>query len=1037
MRQKKIKIKLFILILLAIGCFFCFEIIELRAASNCIVINEIMLDRSGESKHEFIELYNNSDNNIDLSNYSLKKKTQSGSESNLVSKSKFMGIIPAHGFFLIAHPDYEDELGADLAYSGSSYSIAKNNTVILYNPEEAAIDKVGLGEAGDFEGSAVANPENDQSVERKELGIDTDNNLNDFILRNTPSPGSFKLIEDKICGDGEINQSSEECDDGNLEAGDGCDDACKIEDNGNQGAQTGTTTESAAAENIQSERRIVIFGTIVINEFVSDPADGELEWIELYNTRETDIDVGNWRIREGSGSETVLSGFIDKFLVVEKPKGNLNNKGDIIELRDQNNVIIDRVVYGDWDGGGIDNNAPCAGDPNSVARWFDGRNSYNNKYDFAITTAPTKGEANIIQNDVDDLVILGEAAEPFEPNKTCIFITEILPNPFGADQGNEFIELYNNCEADIDLSGWYFEDASAKQYKFTKFIIKPNQYISLNRAETKIALNNSEDILKLYTPSAKEPARAVEYAKAKEGCSYHLADITKNIWQWSERNTPGEENYILAINHPPLVDFNIPDKGYVFKEIIFDSSDTIDEDNDELNYYWDFGDGATNTLAMAGHYFSLPGIYSIKLIADDGKTEAQKIKDIQIINPNADLGIQVLDWNEEFKSANIKINELVPNPIGNDKGQEWIEIYNDSNAQVNLLNWQICDSSEKSFKFTDDLWIDSFGYLTLNQEETNLTLNNNREELMMYDTRGELIDLVSYEEAQEGKVYALGENNKWFWSSIATPQEKNIIKVSDDHIVSYALAGENNLSGQDKITSFEFNEINSLEIGQKAKVKGQVAVLPGVLGSQYFYITASSGVQIYNYKKDFPALSLGDLVEVEGEVSQSRGEKRIKTANKESIKIIGYQDAPKPKDELCENLSESNIGELISVSGEIVEKKGSSLYLDDGSGEVAVYIKSSTGISVKEISEGDLLSVSGIISQVDGNIRLLPRTSDDIIKKDQESGFDGMVLGEVAVNDEWSLAERDKKLELFQYLLIIAGAIIVLLFGLLIKEKQN
>ncbi|MBU4370136.1 hypothetical protein KKG58_05295, partial [Patescibacteria group bacterium] len=55
---------------------------------------------------------------------------------------------------------------------------------------------------------------------------------------------------------------------------------------------------------------------------------------------------------------------------------------------------------------------------------------------------------------------------------------------------------------------------------------------------------------------------------------------------------------------------------------------------------------------------------------------------------------------------------------------------------------------------------------------------------------------------------------------------------------------------------------------------GVVIVEPGILGKQFFYI---NGIQIYSYYKDFPELAIGDEISIKGIISQSRGEKRIKT----------------------------------------------------------------------------------------------------------------------------------------------------------------
>ena len=85
-----------------------------------------------------------------------------------------------------------------------------------------------------------------------------------------------------------------------------------------------------------------------------------------------------------------------------------------------------------------------------------------------------------------------------------------------------------------------------------------------------------------------------------------------------------------------------------------------------------------------------------------------------------------------------------------------------------------------------------------------------------------------------------------------------------------------------EITTLE--KIRDEDIGDKVVVTGVVAVEPGVLGTQYFYIVGSPGVQVYMYKKDFPDLKIGDRVEVMGELSESGGEARLKTSEKSDIK---------------------------------------------------------------------------------------------------------------------------------------------------------
>jgi len=165
--------------------------------TDYVVINEIKL--AGETtKDEFIELYNPTDENINLENYRLSRKTKSGSEYNLLTT--FSNVdLPAGEYYLVAHDDYVGGYTPD-AYYSTSQSIAKDNTIILYSDQgETIVDLVGLGEAGEFEGEPTQNPESGESVERLSQAsstIDTDINNDDFGLNSTSSPVSLAgLVE--------------------------------------------------------------------------------------------------------------------------------------------------------------------------------------------------------------------------------------------------------------------------------------------------------------------------------------------------------------------------------------------------------------------------------------------------------------------------------------------------------------------------------------------------------------------------------------------------------------------------------------------------------------------------------------------------------------------------------------------------------------------------------------------------------------------------------------------------------------------------
>ncbi len=796
----------------------------------------------------------------------------------------------------------------------------------------------------------------------------------------------------------------------------------------------------------ESENFNYKLGDIVINELVSDPADFEVEWLELFCNLNEKIDLTDWHIKEGSGAKTNLQGEIDDFFIIEKPKGNLNNKGDIAELY-YKDILIDRVIYGKWEGV---SNAPVAGDPFSIARKIDGYTTFNNQNDFSVTTKPTKNSSNIIiseePEETKEEISIKEVEEKINYDYSAeILISKILPNPKGSDTGNEFIEIYNSGSEDVDLNGWRLGDESKKRYKIETdrdggSIIKAGEYFVIYRYESKIALNNTGDTVKLFHPFRDEPIIELNYEKAKENQSYNL-DLESGKYVWSEFLSPGKENNIEKIDHPPMVDFDCPEKVALAKPIIFDSSDTIDEDGDDLKYFWDFGDGFTNVLANPEHTFFKAGAYTVKLIVSDLENEAVKEK-IIIVGELVKEKINNSTNNPEAET-NIIINEIMPAPLGADSEEEFIEIYNRGEAKINLFNWRVddIDGGSKPFFFSEEFILGAGKYFVLERAESKIALNNTGDEARILNQENKLIDSVNYAKAISGEAYARGQNNKWFWTTNPTPGRENIIRVNDSQIAlaeAPKVLGITNIKREDdKIKEILLENIKDLKIGDKIVTKGVVAVLPGVLGSQFFYIVGSPGIQIYNYKRDFPDFKVGDYIEVSGEISESGGERRLKTKTQADFKILEHKGAPEPKQKICEKIDESNIGELIAVSGEVVERKSSAIYLDDGTEEIKVYIKSSTGINVRDIKEGANLAVSGILGKTSSGLRLLPRFNDDIVRKDIESEEHAQVFGEISTSNEWELAARDKKLELFKYLLVIAGFLIILLVGLLIKIRKN
>lgn len=136
--------------------------------------------------HDFIELYNPTDADIDLTGYTVEYFSGKGGSGG---KATLTGSIPSGGHFLIqggqgnggttALPTPDADTG--LTMSGT------NGAVQLADAAGTAVDTVGYGSATLNEGSPVAGASNSQSVSRDAAGTDTDNNAADFTT-GAPTP---------------------------------------------------------------------------------------------------------------------------------------------------------------------------------------------------------------------------------------------------------------------------------------------------------------------------------------------------------------------------------------------------------------------------------------------------------------------------------------------------------------------------------------------------------------------------------------------------------------------------------------------------------------------------------------------------------------------------------------------------------------------------------------------------------------------------------------------------------------------------------
>lgn len=247
-------------------------------------------------------------------------------------------------------------------------------------------------------------------------------------------------------------------------------------------------------------------------------------------------------------------------------------------------------------------------------------------------------------------------------------------------------------------------------------------------------------------------------------------------------------------------------------------------------------------------------------------------------------------------------------------------------------------------------------------------------------------------------------------------------------------------------------ELQDVDVGKCIKMKSYVISLPNSIIDKCFYV---SGAQIYSYSKNFPDIGIGDEVNIVGEVSSNRGEKRIKIKEKDNIKIISKQSIKKEYYEIynSEDL-DLNIANLVSITGEITSKtKNHIIIKNDNEQEFDVYISNKLYGSLDNINRGDNVSVIGIVNKINDKFRILLRDFNDVKKNinkndfniamiqdkvESSYGYSDLISGNVSLNnDEYVIDTNNKKYTILLIILSTFVLFVIILLVLLFNKSRN
>jgi len=368
-----------------------------------------------------------------------------------------------------------------------------------------------------------------------------------------------------------------------------------------------------------------------------------------------------------------------------------------------------------------------------------------------------------------------------------IIINELMYNPKGNDDGNEWLEILNISQNTITLNtNWRLYKASSGKNHIINQPVSGD--FSLEPQEFAILTTDPQIFLSNY-PNFNGTLIKVSFGSLLNSSdTLKILDDQKNeisVLNYSKDLGGYENNKTLEIVNPlnpsilkeSLVDLGTPGKqNSVFEQITTNNSFSNSNNNLANNNQISIPTNTEiiyntniNTTESANQTSNQPTANTNQETINNQIQNSISKNDQQINQPQIDY----LKLNK-----NIFINEIMVNPAGSDEENEWIEIYNQNDIAIDISDWQI-KNNDKLFKIPKNTKIEANSFLVFSRPTTKITLSNNGGLIELLDNQNNLIQKLNYPKALKKNIsFARKENNSWEFTSVPTPNSINIFNLA-------------------------------------------------------------------------------------------------------------------------------------------------------------------------------------------------------------------------------------------------------------------
>lgn len=681
----------------------------------------------------------------------------------------------------------------------------------------------------------------------------------------------------------------------------------------------------------------VLEGSMRINEFVVDPNEGENEWIELKNEHSETVDLAGWTIEDAVGKQTILEGTVEPgmYVLIESPLRKLNNDADSVILKDTEGLVVDSVTYGT-------DEVPAPKDGSALAR--------NQEGVFELTYQPTPGSQNLIDSEKPEVVE--------EVTEEELVIEEIVEEEVLEDAVEEEVVE----EVDLSQEEPHAEEVVVKEFEE---VVENSPSYEIRVSEFVVDPVGEElEWIELYNGSSVEAVLTGWSIEDASGKSTDLSEVVIQADSYTLIESPKGK-----LNNDGDTIVLKDGNGMIVESVTYGTdSYPVPKDGDAL---------ARNGEVFEITQIPTPGNPNLIFVALERIDQIEPVEEVVATPPVSSTETEELVVEEEVFEETVirktlRFVTLYPNTAGSDETEEYIEIQNTGSESIDLKDYAIEDGSTDRYTFLDSVLLVGGATMKLIRPQTKLTLNNTGDTLELIAPDAEVIDIVTYGNTAKGAIYR-SVSGTWTWEGAVTVSSK-------PNTTSFSSTTSNNQT----VLSTTVAQAKMEADGRQVKLSGVVTASPGVFGSQIFYLEdETGGIQIYLYNGDFPDLATGDGVEVTGALSTSRGERRVKLTGATGVTLQRGASSQHVDTISLSNIDASFVGNLLSTTGQIQSKNSTKLTLESSGATLTIYLKNNPAIDPNLFERGDTLTITGVLTSYDGELRLRPRSVDDMVANEE------------------------------------------------------